>query len=412
MKSELVKSKVKVSAKPNICRSIVDYFLVFELRRSLTLVISTLWFINSQVFAQDSSSSTFTTFVGQYRSVILAPSLVYGQQYTHWPKKHIGISIASYRANQENIADNQAFVNRDLNELAKVRQENHRYWDAAFMTRLTAQKQQLVVGLGISADKLFTSQFEKKTSQIPYFKGDYLGATSTITTSLKPHIQASYSVNLSPKFSFGLHTRQYFGKTHAVVYGLSANYHFNLIPDSLGLSLHSKTTWGMLGGAAFTGNFIPEIGEYRLIRPYLGVFVEKKMGINWLARIEASYARRASAARQVEMGSTTYLAGNYEGNYIQIPLLLQYEFAYKWYFMAGPQFSILLNGTYQNDFETQQYSSAVLLGFATGIGYDISERLSIETRYQFDLIGFTANPYGQLMSDFRLGLRHRFSRNH
>lgn len=382
-----------------------------KMKHKLLIICFLLISSFQQLLAQDSTSNTLTTFVGQYRRGSMLPSIVYGQQYTHWLRKHLGVSIASFRANQENIVGNEHFKVGNLDELAKIRQENHRYWDATFMTRLTARKQQLTLGLGLSADKLFTNQFEKKTSTNPYSQPEYLGATSTIKTSFQPHLQASYSMNLTPKLTVGVHTRQYFGKTHAAVYGISANYHFNFIPDSLGF-LTSQISWGILGGAAFTGNFISEIGEYRLIRPYLGIFVEKKMGINWLARIEASYARRATASRHVQVGNATYLAGYYGGNYIQIPLIFQYEFAYKWHFMAGPQFSILLNGIYHDDFQTQHYTSAVLFGFATGIGYDISERLSIETRYQFDLIGFTAYPYGRLLSDFRLGLRHRFSRNH
>lgn len=148
-----------------------------------------------------------------------------------------------------------------------------------------------------------------------------------------------------------------------------------------------------------------------MLLPYIGLFTEKRLGLTWKTRLELIYAQRGVNYVYKKNGNFTSLPTNYQSNFIQIPILFKNEFAYKWNYFFGPQFSTFFGGKYSVNNEKREVRNqgSLTLGSQLGMGYDLTPKLSLETRFVFDIMSFgpRINATGFGINDFRLGFSRK-----
>ena len=133
---------------------------------------------------------------------------------------------------------------------------------------------------------------------------------------------------------------------------------------------------------------------------YIGLFADFEISEKFHVQPEVQYG--------------VIFANNDTGNELLIPIIAKYYVAEKVSLQAGPQFDIILD-------ESPGFKK-LGLGLATGVGFDINEKLSATARYSFglnnrldeELLGF---PEGELLgldgitaklNFFQIGLGYTF----
>jgi hypothetical protein len=91
-------------------------------------------------------------------------------------------------------------------------------------------------------------------------------------------------------------------------------------------------------------------------------------------------------------------------------LLFRNEVAYKWYLFGGPYIATLLNSRAEADGKPVAVEPHSVVGLILGADYQLSDRFSMDVRYQRDLVQLSSRPYGGLHG-FQLGLSWAFQRS-
>lgn len=352
--------------------------------------------------AQDFRKNEFGTFAGIYSSGELPNTVAYGQQYTRWLNKNIGVSVGTFRTDQEVLPTNDSPL-----EKAKTRQEAHRYWDFSLQSRANFNKIFVGAAAGVSSDKFYQTRFFDNTpdgSRFPRFD-----AETTIDKKALAHLEATIGYRFSPAVSVSGYVKSYLGSENAAFYGARLSYHFDVNRDSLGVSPNNKIDFGVVGGGGLVGALGSNPNGYRVLLPYAGVYFQRELSVAWDARIEVLYARRGFSARRIEAGKITYNSQKLRADFIQIPILFENEFMPNWNLYFGPHFSFLLNSNYEVGGEKEDISegNGLTFGLTAGLSRNLTERLSLETRYALDFLSFTPYTYANTLNDFRLGLKFR-----
>lgn len=382
----------------------------------ITLLLS----ITSNIlFAQNKPNfrNEFSTEIGSYRGNSMPNTFFFRQKYTHWFSRHIGVSVSNMRSNQtiDVSAEEYRLSPNNTSLLTKIRQTNNRYLDLSLATKLAIKKHEFRLSGGLSANKHYQMQILEKEytyGQPPRIQ-KYNTADVKVENLLIPQLSVGYAYRFSPRWSVGLNVQKYFGKYPATNVGVSVNYHFNISTDSLGLNENKDEKWsyGVLGGVGLTGSFSSMENQKRLLLPYIGFFTEKRLGLTWKTRLELTYAHRGVNYVYQKNGVFTSLPTNYQSNFIQIPILFKNEFAYKWNYFFGPQFSTFFGGKYSVNNEKREVRNqgSLTLGSQLGMGYDLTPKLSLETRFVFDIMSFgpRINATGFGINDFRLGFSRK-----
>jgi hypothetical protein len=394
---------------------LVTYSDTIMKKTYITLLLSIL---SSIVFAQNKSDfrNEFSTEIGSYRGNSMPNTYFFRQKYTHWFSQHIGVSVSNMRSNQTIDMSVEDYYRGDTQPevLTKLRQTNNRYLDLSLATKFAIKKHEFRFSGGFSANKHYEMRVLKKE----YFYGqpptiyNYYTADVKLENKVLPQLSIGYAYRVSPRWSAGLNAQKYFGKYPATNIGFSVNYHFNVSADSLGLNenKNEKWTYGIVGGAGLTGSFADLKRQKLPVLPYIGVFAEKRLGLAWKTRIELAYAKRGVNYTSLSLYRYGPVA-NYQSNFIQIPILFKNEFAYKWNYFFGPQFSTFFGGKYSVNNEKKEVRNQgnLTLGSQLGMGYDLTPKLSLETRFVFDIMSFgqKINATGFGINDFRLGFSRK-----
>ncbi len=378
-----------------------------------------LGMISTEISAQKTLDfrNEFSTQLGGYQGDAMPNTYFFRQKYTRWFTQNLGVSVSNMRTNQTTDIPAEFFRNRNTTQLAKLRQTSNRYLDLSLATKFAFKNHELRFSGGLSANRYYQMQ----VSEQEYFADlqqkvlrKYNAAEVKVENLILPQLSIGYAYKFSPRWSAGLNAQKYFGKYPATNLGVLVNYHFNISADSLGFNedKNEKITYGILGGIGFSGSFSERRLQKRLILPYFGFFAEKRLGLTWKTRIELYYAQRGVNYISKVVGNNTYLPTRYQSNFIQIPILFKNEFAYKWNYFFGPQFSTFFGGKYSSNNEKQEISNqgSLTLGSTLGMGYDIMPKLSLETRFAFDIISFgpSIRATGFGINDFRFGLSRKF----
>ncbi|HEY0110308.1 MAG TPA: outer membrane beta-barrel protein, partial [Fibrella sp.] len=102
---------------------------------------------------------------------------------------------------------------------------------------------------------------------------------------------------------------------------------------------------------------------------------------------------RSSSARQVE------------ATYLELPLLFRHEAAERWHLYGGPYLAFLLNGTSQPEGQPSvSIRSHTNSGLMLGADYQFSKSLSLDLRYQRDLLQISTTPYSNGYHSYQLGV--------
>lgn len=353
--------------------------------------------------AQDFKKNEFGAFSGVYESGELPNTVAYGQQYTRWVNKNIGVSIGTFRTNQEILP------NGDLpSELVKTQQEAHRYWDLTLKSRFSLGKSSLGAAGGVSADRFYQSRFIQVTD-IPNQRLPLFDSNLSVSTKPAVHLELNYGYQFTPNISVKVFAREYAGQQRAGFYGANLSYHFDANRDSLGISTNNKTDFGIVSGGGFVGALGGSPNGYRVLLPYAGIYFQREISVAWDARVELLYARRGFTSREIEAGNTTYLATKFRADFVQIPILFENEFIPNWSLYFGPHFSFMINNDYEIDGDKRDIpnTNGLTFGLTAGLSRTLTNRLSLETRYALDFLSFSPYTYANTLNDFRLGLRFR-----
>ncbi|WP_299781696.1 porin family protein [uncultured Formosa sp.] len=102
----------------------------------------------------------------------------------------------------------------------------------------------------------------------------------------------------------------------------------------------------------------------------------------------------------------TYVNIKNDFDQLQIPVLAKYEVGKKFNVLAGPNFGFLL--------DTNENFNSFYFGLSLGVSYDITDRLSVDARYNFalsnslkDNFNSSSDLYAEF-NGFQLGLAYRF----
>lgn len=382
------------------------------------LFILFMGMIFSEIFAQNKLDfrNEFSTEIGSYQGNSMPNAYFFRQKYTHWFSRHIGVSVSNMRSNQTYDIPAENYTTRNTTNIAKLRQVNNRYLDLSLATKLPLKKHEFRLSLGVSANKCYQMRLSEKE----YFADlqqkvliKYNAAEVKVENFFIPQLSFGYAYRISPRWSAGVNAQKHFGKYPATNVGVSVNYRFNISTDSLGFNENKEEKWsyGVLGGIGLSGSFSERKLQKRLVLPYFGFFTEKRLGLTWKTRIELTYAQRGVNYVRKQNGNITYLPTNYQSNFIQIPILFKNEFAYKWNYFFGPQFSTFFGGKYLVNNEKQEVRNqgSLTLGSQLGMGYELTPKLSLETRFVFDIMSFgpSINATGFGINDFRLGFSRK-----
>ncbi|QJD77988.1 porin family protein [Spirosoma rhododendri] len=374
--------------------------------------------------AQVSSSYRFELEAGG--GLIRLPNVDYNgwsakQQLTTYIKPRLGVSVGINWAGASNIAplsylpDQYGLPNpARLNEFY-VRSDRMLDLSAVVLPVLT-RYHQVSIRVGISAYRSSTTQVDSLIYYDPRDRSNYETVLHQRTTDrLSPLLGVGYDYRLSNRWSVGAYATAYLNapdRQTASTFGLRTAYRFNVSADSLGLASIDKGA--IRTGIRLAGNVSASNGRtvadfYRL-RGIGGLWAEVPLSLTWQFRAELNYAQRSAQTDEVRTGRVRFLPGSNNRNYLEIPLLFRNEVAYKWHLYIGPYFATLLNGRAESDGKPVAVVPHSVVGVIVGADYQLSDRFSVDVRYQRDMVQLSSRPYGGLHG-FQLGINWAFQRS-
>ncbi|WP_127845583.1 porin family protein [Psychroflexus aestuariivivens] len=191
------------------------------------------------------------------------------------------------------------------------------------------------------------------------------------------------------------------------------------------LEIKAQTEYGIKTGlniSKYTGDLFAEY-NYR-VGFYGGGFVNIRMNEKFKIQSELLFAQQGTdiLIEDVEIRESPDqipIIGDFKSKVIEstisIPILAQYYLADKIYVEAGPQFGFIIDREEEvtespvddpsfnniSDFDYDKFD----LGLSLGAGYELSERLTLNLRYYFGLIGRDFQDVK--LSVFNLGIEYR-----
>jgi len=135
---------------------------------------------------------------------------------------------------------------------------------------------------------------------------------------------------------------------------------------------------------------------------YLGGFANLPLTTQLSVQGELMYS--AQGARWDDDNEKTTL------NYLQLPLLAKYAIGKGFYAEAGPQLGFLLKAEDDNEGELndiKEYLKKTDVSLAIGAGYNVTENVSVNARYNFGLTKFYEEEKNSVM---QLGLSYIFGK--
>ncbi len=343
------------------------------------------------------------------------------QQLTAYIKPRLGVSVGINWAGSVNtqplLYQNNQIGLSDPTQFDKFYVRSDRMVDvSAVLLPVLTRHHQLSVRIGLSA---FHSQSSRADSLVYVSEGSrsyYAPILNQLSTNrVAPLIGVGYDYRLSNRWSVGAYATAYLNapdKQTVSTFGLRSAYRFNISADSLGLSAIDKST--IRTGIRLAGNVSASnertVADVYSIRGIGGVWAEVPLSLTWQFRTELNYAQRSGQTNEVRTGRVRFLSGVDNRNYLEIPLLFRNEVAYKWHLYVGPYFATLLNGRAESDGKPVAVVPHSVVGPMLGADYQLSDRFSVDARYQRDLVQLSSRPYGGLHG-FQLGLNWAFQRS-
>jgi opacity protein-like surface antigen len=164
-----------------------------------------------------------------------------------------------------------------------------------------------------------------------------------------------------------------------------------------GQSKSSKAQFGIKGGLNianlnFSGTGAPSTKAVPNLN--IGTFVEIGINDKWAFQPELIYSMQGAKFQLIYVeGSTVYDTRNtFKLHYLNIPLMMKYA-ENKIFFEAGPQIGFLMSAKLKTEVEgfgsdeqdAKEIFKKIDLGLGFGLGYNFTQQLSANFRYNFGL---------------------------
>lgn len=343
------------------------------------------------------------------------------QQLTTYIKPRLGVSVGINWAGSTNTAPLSYSPNQygtpNPARLNKFYVRTDRMLDvSAVVLPVLTRRHQVYVRVGFSAYLSKTTQVDSLVYPNPRDRSSYETVLDQRTTNrVSPLLGVGYDYRLSNRWSVGAYATAYLNapdRQTVLALGLRTAYRFNVSADSLGLSAIDKSA--VRTGIRLAGNVSASNGrtvaDVYSLRGVGGVWAEVPLSLTWQFRAELNYAQRSAQTSEVGTGRVRFLPGIDNRNYLEIPLLFRNEVAYKWHMYVGPYFATLLNGRAESDGKPVVVAPHSVVGVMLGADYQVSDRFSVDARYQRDLVQLSSRPNGGLHG-FQLGVNWAFQRS-
>ena len=186
----------------------------------------------------------------------------------------------------------------------------------------------------------------------------------------------------------------------------------------------SDVKFGLKAGLNVTnmnvsGDFAPDTKAVPNL--HIGVFVEVPINGKWAFQPELIYSMQGSKFDMLYVeGTDVYNTENtFKLNYLNIPLMFKYN-ENKLFFEAGPQIGFLTSAKLKTSVEgfgsgnqdVKELFKTIDLGLGFGIGYNFSEQVGANLRYNFGLTNIAETEDGDNTkiknSVFALSLAYKF----
>lgn len=346
-----------------------------------------------------------------------------GQQLTGYVHPRIGIALGLNWANSANLdpldtrnpdeSDGFPILKPDPTELLKFYQRQEQMTNlSVVLVPVLTRRHQIKAQVGLSAyqrrefgvDRIFYPQ--------PRDRSNYEEVPRLINSRrVLPMAAVGYDLRLSGRWALGLNAMAYFtgADRPTSTVGLRTSYRFGVLADSLGIKpidWRELRTGIRLAGNLTAVNERSPASVYRL-RGGGGIWAELPLSLTWQVRGEINYAQRGYESRELRQGNGRYVPALGNLNYLEMPLLFRNEVAYRWHLYGGPYLAFFLNGRAESDGQAEPTQPHTISGIILGTEYQLSDRLSIDARYQRDLLRLSSAPYGGLHG-FQAGLNYAF----
>lgn len=350
---------------------------------------------------------------------------LYHQQLTGYFSPHWGMALGLHWGSSANrsplktIYANQSTTSGGPPQLPDPVALRSFYQRSEQMTNLTfvfrpvlSRRHQVKVQAGLSA----YSRREFGVDSVRYIGTDrsYFETVGQYTDKRRvvPMAAIGYDVQLSSRWAVGLSATAYFtgDRQPTTALGLRGTYRFNVLADSLGINtidtdgLHV----GVRAGTTLTsttGNSPDQVYRARFVG---GVWAELPVSLTWALRGEVNYNQRGYRIRGAQTNGSTYRSGFGNLNYLDLPLFVRYEAAYKWHVYGGPYIAFYLNGYTQTaEKRNPAIKPHTVGGLAFGTSYDLTKKLALDARYSQDLL-FLSNSQESNLRGFQVGMTWAF----
>lgn len=337
------------------------------------------------------------------------------QQLTAYVRPKLGVAVGigwggsanndplTTRPNQYGQPDFQALLN------FYDRQEQMTDLSAVWLPVLT-RRHQVKVQAGLSLQRrreVSIDSIFRETPNQPFYEAL---PTYTDQSRVMPLVAVGYDVRLSPRWAVGVNAVAYLPANEKAIttFGLRTTYRFNIARDSLGIS-HGPAeplAWGLRLAINRVGENGSSSAAVRNVTKFVGgLWAEYPLSLTWAMRGEVNYAQRGYRIDGYQTSSRGLRTNKVDATYLEVPLLFRHEAAERWHLYAGPYLAFLLNGTAQPE---GQPSVAMRphtnSGLVFGADYQFSKILSLDLRYQRDLIQLSNTPYSNGYHSYQLGL--------
>lgn len=343
------------------------------------------------------------------------------QQVTGYLKPRLGIALGlgwGASANNDplsttNPADLGPYAQPDPAQLRNFYQRQERMTDLSLVVLpVLTKRHQLKAQLGLSVYHRREIGVDSIFRENPRFPSYRTTARFTNTRRVVPMAALGYDYRISSRWGVGINGAAYItgdGRPTTTL-GLRGTYRFGLSADSLGMNPieWSELRMGVrLGASLVAENSLGPGGRYRA-RFIGGLWAELPLSLTWAVRGEVNYAQRGYQSDAVRSGTIRYLNNFANLNYLEIPLLFRHEVAYRWHLYTGPYVAFFLKGyTETEGNRNSPLPQSTVTGLMLGTSYALTDRLSVDLRYQRDLVQISSTPYGGLHS-FQLALGWAF----
>lgn len=240
--------------------------------------------------------------------------------------------------------------------------------------------------------------------------------TYTDQSRVMPMVALGYDYRLSPRWAVGVNAVAYFpGNEKAIgTVGFRTSYRFNISRDSLGISNPASAgqapsgellSWGLRVAGSLVGANGSGTNGRDVTKLVAGLWADYPLSLTWSMRGEVNYAQRGYRSEGYSTGSRSATGFRANATYLELPLLFRHEAAERWHLYAGPYLAFMLNGTSQQEgFPAVEVGSHTNSGFMLGADYQLTKKLSVDLRYQRDLIQLSTSPYSNAFHSYQLGV--------